>query len=416
MNSETIQTTKPRQSLLGLVILIYIAFIALGMPDGLLGVAWPSIRAGFGIPLDALGAFLFTGMIGYMLSSTFSGPMTNRWGVGRVLIASCLATGAALIGYTLMPAWWMMVALGFLSGLGAGGIDSSLNGFVARHYDSGLMQWLHASYGIGVTSGPLIMTYFLSGGSSWRNGYLVVGGFQLVLAAIFVFTLPLWQRQPEREHLDENGEAMAKPGLAQSLRHGKVWLGLVMFLFYTGAEVTLGTWTYSLLTESRGFDPKTAGLFAGSYWASFTIGRILAGVIAKRVSMKRLVRACILLALAGASLLIWNPTPWSSLVAVVLLGLAYAPIYPGLVTLTAERTGHADAANAIGLQQATGSLGASGLTALVGVLARRISLEAVPWALAFFLLALLGLFLLGHGAGSGNNSPLMPEPARPDQD
>ena len=169
----------------GLILLIFVAFIALGMPDGLLGVGWPSIRASFNVPIDALGALLFVSMIGYLTSSFLSGELTRRWGVGRLLIVSCALTGAGLIGYTLVPQWWMMVALGLAAGMGAGGIDSSLNAYVARHYSAGLMQWLHASYGVGITAGPLIMTAALTNFQNWRLGYLLVGAVQVVLAITF---------------------------------------------------------------------------------------------------------------------------------------------------------------------------------------------------------------------------------------
>ncbi len=143
---------------ISLVILAFIAFIALGMPDGLLGVAWPSIRTSFSVPLDAIGMFLPVTVAGYLTSSFLSGPLISRWGIGKVLTASCALTGLALVGYTLVPVWWMMVMLGILAGLGAGAIDAGINSYVAAHFGEGLMQWLHASYGIGITLGPIIMT------------------------------------------------------------------------------------------------------------------------------------------------------------------------------------------------------------------------------------------------------------------
>ena len=180
---------------IGLVVLAYVAFIALGMPDGLLGVAWPSIRASFSIPMDAVGLLLTACVAGYLTSSFLSGPLIARLGVGNVLAVSCAMTGAGLIGYTLAPAWWMMVLLGVVAGLGAGAIDAGLNTYVAAHFGEGLMQWLHACYGIGVTLGPIIMTIALTTQNSWRLGYRVVGGFQLVLAACFALTLPLWNQK-----------------------------------------------------------------------------------------------------------------------------------------------------------------------------------------------------------------------------
>ncbi|MFZ3151001.1 MAG: MFS transporter [Anaerolineaceae bacterium] len=376
----------------GLILLIFLAFIALGMPDGLLGVGWPSIRGGFGIPLDSLGLLLFTSMVGYLTSSFLSGSLTSRWGVGRLLIISCALTGAGLIGYTLVPVWWMMVALGVIAGLGAGAIDASLNTYVAGHFGPGLMQWLHASYGIGVTTGPLIMTFALTNFQNWRLGYLVVGGFQLVLSISFLICLPIWQKEAAPISQEEVKSAEESPSLAATLKDSRVRWSLALFFFYTGSEVTLGTWVYSLLTEGRGIDPELAGLFAGSYWATFTIGRILGGVVARKVRIQKLVQGCILLALLGAVLLWWNPATWVSLAAVALVGLAFAPVFPGLVSGTPQRVGSDHMNNAIGMQTAAASLGGTVLTSLVGVLARATSLEVVPMMLVVFLLCLSALF------------------------
>jgi MFS family permease len=190
-----IWTKLKRYPRLGLILLAFIAFVGLGMPDGLLGVGWPSIRAGFSIPLDAIGMLLAASVAGYMTSSFLSGYLLSRVGVGRVLAASCFLTGVALIGYTLVPHWWMMVFLGVLAGLGAGAIDAGLNTYVAAHFGEGLMQWLHASWGVGITTGPIIMTLGLTAFNTWRFGYQVVGGFQLALAAGFVLTLAMWSQK-----------------------------------------------------------------------------------------------------------------------------------------------------------------------------------------------------------------------------
>ena len=180
---------------LGLVVLAYVAFIALGMPDGLLGVAWPGIQASFSISLDAVGWLLTTTVVGYLTSSFLSGPLIARFGVGHVLAMSCALTGAGLVGYTLVPAWWMMALLGVVTGLGAGAIDAGLNTYVAAHFGAGLMHWLHACYGLGVTLGPIIMTAALARFDSWRVGYAVVGGVQFALAGCFALTLGMWERE-----------------------------------------------------------------------------------------------------------------------------------------------------------------------------------------------------------------------------
>jgi len=380
---------------LGLVLLAYIAFIALGMPDGLLGVAWPSIRADFSIPLDALGMLLTASVAGYMTASFLSGPLISRLGVGRVLAASCALTGLGLLGYTLVPAWWMMVLLGVFAGLGAGAIDAGLNTYVASHFGEGLMQWLHASYGIGVTLGPAIMTVTLSTLNSWRAGYQIVGAFQLILATGFVLTLALWDQKSAPSEADQPKRLTDyQTPLGETLRQPKVWLSVLLFFLYVGGEVSLGTWTFSLLTESRGIDPTIAGLFAGSYWATFTIGRVVAGLYAKRVGINPLVTGGVAGALLGSLLLVWNPFPAANLIAVGLIGFAIAPIFPAMMSGTAQRVGQHFAANTIGLQMAASGLGTVVITSLVGVLARQISLEIIPVCLLVVYAGLLGFYIL----------------------
>ncbi|HEX7557157.1 MAG TPA: MFS transporter, partial [Leptolinea sp.] len=179
----------------GIVILSFVAFIALGLPDGLLGVGWPSIRATFGIPLDSMGLLLFSATVGYLTAAFLNGKLISRFGVGKVLAASCALTGLTLIGYSVSPSWYLMSALGLTAGLGAGAIDAGLNTFVAANFNEGLMQWLHGSYGIGVTFSPLIMSFAVNSLNSWRLGYDIVGVFQIVLALCFVISLPLWKTE-----------------------------------------------------------------------------------------------------------------------------------------------------------------------------------------------------------------------------
>jgi fucose permease len=382
----------------GLILLSYIAFISLGLPDGLLGVAWPSIRATFGRPIDSLGIMLFAGTAGYLASSFSSGRLIRGLGVGKVLALSCACTGLGLIGYSLAPAWWVMPALAVMAGLGAGAIDAGLNTYVAAHFGEELMQWLHASYGIGVMLGPIIMTLGLKYTHTWRTGYALVGTAQLLLAAAFTLTLKMWEngadRSPAAGHEAAESTRLTDYGtsIPETLRRPAVWLSMLLFFLYTGMEATLGYWTYSLLTESRGIPPEAAGFWAGSYWAMFTIGRIVAGMWTKRVTVHALVRGSLLAALAGAMLLWWDPVPVASLLAVIIVGFAIAPIFPGLVSGTSARVGAAYAANTIGMQIAAAGLSAAVVPAFAGVLARRISLEVIPAFLVVLLAALLLLY------------------------
>jgi len=381
---------------LGLILLTFIAFIALGMPDGLLGVAWPSIRMDFSIPLDSLGVLLIMTTTGYLTSSFFSGKVIASLGVGKVLAWSCTLTGLALISYTLVPQWWMMVLLGITAGLGAGAIDAGLNTYVAAHFGEGVMQWLHASYGVGVTLGPLIMTAALTSLKSWRPGYLTVGGFQLALAVCFFLTLPLWMQNGGSSEKTEQPKKITdyKTPLGETLRQPRVWLSTLLFYLYVGAEISLGMWAYTLLTESRGVPGEVAGLWTGSYWAMFTVGRILAGLYTKRVGNTQLVMGSLLGALAGAVLLWWNPAVWANLLGVALIGLAIAPIFPALISDTTRRVGMRFSANTIGIQMAGGGLAMATIPGLMGVLARQISLEIIPACLSVLFAVLVCLFWL----------------------
>ena len=387
-----ITKTSPR-SKIGLIVLAYIAFISLGMPDGLFGVAWPSIREDFSLRLDSVGAFFFAAMAGYMLSSFFSGKIIARLGVGGTLAASCALTASALLGYTFVPSWWMMVSLGVAAGLGAGAIDAGLNTYVASHFGEGLMQWLHASFGFGVTLGPIIMTAALTTFNSWRFGYRVVGAAQLLLALSFLLTVRMW-RDDDIPHEQERERRLTDYGtpFRETLQQPVVWLNLLLFFLYTGAEFSFGSWTYSLLTLSRNIPVEIAGLWAGSYWATFTIGRILAGVLTRHFGMGNLLKTGFLAALAGSVLLWWNPFPQASILAVSVIGFAIAPIFPGLVSGTSARVGEHHAANTIGMQIAAAGFGGAVVPSLAGVLAENISLEAIPVYLVIVFLILITVY------------------------
>jgi len=389
-----LRSDSTRKNRLGLILLAFVAFIALGMPDGLLGVAWPSIRRDFGIPLDSLGWLLAMATTGYIISSFSSGRMIGRMGVGRVLTLSCFLTGTALIGYTLVPQWWMMVLLGVTAGLGAGAIDAGLNTYIAAHFSEKTMQWLHASYGIGVTLGPLIMTFALSTPQSWRTGYRIVAAEQFLLALCFLLTLPIWTRTQAPASSEDKRITDYKTPILETIKQPRVWLSMALFFIYVGAEISLGAWAYTLLIESRGIAPQTAGLLAGSYWGTFTVGRIIAGLFSKKITSSKLVLFGALGALLGALLLWWNPANWSNLVAVGLIGLSIAPIFPALTSSTSQRVDHKDTANTIGMQMAASGLSGALIPGLVGVLARRISLETIPISLTVLFTILLVLFVL----------------------
>ncbi len=409
MQTTTRRGMSPRTFL---ILLAFVAFISLGLPDGLLGIAYPSIRIDFDLPLDALGMLLIAGMIGYNTSSFFSGKLMRWLGLGGLLAASCLTTGLCLLGNTLVPQWWMFVLLGVFSGFGAGAIDAGINTYIASEHGERLMQWLHASFGIGVTLGPIIMTLGLNLFNRWRVGYIVVGVAQILLAICFALTARLWRKSGTAGSSETNPAADKseiaettrlldyKTPLRQTLAQPAVWLSISLFFIYTGVEVILGHWSYTLLTESRQIASQLAGLVTGSYWAFFTVGRVLAGLYAHRVGGNPLLRGSILLALTGALLLWWNPAPWVSVAGVALTGFAVAPIFPALVSGTSNRVSAKHAANTIGMQISAAGFGGSLLSSLAGVLARNISLEVIPLYLVILLALMFLLFTLASSRKS----------------
>ncbi|ACL70094.1 MFS transporter [Halothermothrix orenii] len=388
--------SQRKKSNIGLILLIYIAFISLGLPDGLLGVAWPDMRSSFGLPLDALGIITIAFTSGYLISSFFNGVLIKKMGVAGLLATSCFATGLALVGYTLVPVWWLLPILAVLAGLGAGAIDAGLNTYVEENYGESLMQWLHASFGIGVTLGPIIMSTGLSLTGTWRTGYIVVGVAQLLLAATFLLTISMWEKQErnkESKSKRKSGNKMSsKVSLTQTLKHLPAWLSIGLFFIYTGIELSVGHWSYTLFTESRCISPELAGLWVGGYWGSFTVGRILAGFLSFRIKSKKLVELGGLLALGGSLLLCLNIEHWFYLLGIVLIGIAIAPIFPALVSSTSDRVGKEHTSNTIGMQIAAAGLGGALLPGLAGVLAQNISLEVIP----IFIVCLFLMFLLLH--------------------
>jgi fucose permease len=377
-----------------LVVLAYVGFVSLGLPDGLLGVAWPSIRTFFHLPLDALGALLVMFTAGYMGASFSSGYLLARLNVGALLALSCLATALSLLGYALTPQWWIMVGLGLLSGLGAGAIDAGLNTYAATHYSARMVNWLHACYGIGATGGPIIMTSVLSAGHPWQWGYGIVGLGQAILAVCFGLTRTWWQPAARMPAPACAPAPVGATGSRSTLRLPVMWLSMVVFFVYTGLEAAAGAWVYSLFTEARAITSSTAGMWVSIYWGSLTLGRLVSGVVVSFVPVPLFLRLCLITAALGAVLIWSNLTTLGSFLGLALLGVSLAPIFPSLIATTPERLGDVHTASGVGLQVAAAVLGQSLLPALVGVLARHLGLEIVGPALCIAAAVLLALYEL----------------------
>lgn len=399
----------------GLVLagLAYFGFVSLGLPDGLQGVAWPSIRATFDVPLDALGALLVLFTAGYLASSFSSGWLLTRIGVGALLALSCALTALSLIGYALAPAWRVMVALGALAGLGAGAIDAGLNTFAAVRFSARTVSWLHACYGVGAATGPVIMTSVLATSGRWQDGYAIVGGAQALLALCFGLTHRWWpatSTAPESapSTAPESAPAIPLPSrsILDTLSRPVVRMSMAVFFVYTGIEAAAGIWMFSLFTEARGLPMRTAGMWVSVYWAALSAGRLLSGAVVSVVSAERLLRGCMLGIVLGAGLVWLNVTTLASCLGIGLMGLASAPIFPSLISTTPARLGAAHTAHGIGFQIAAAALGQSLLPAAVGVVARSTGLESVGAMLFTAALVLLAAYeaLTALGASSPRES------------
>lgn len=369
---------------LGLLGLSFLAFVSLGLPDGLLGVAWPSIRAFFDLPLDALGALLVVYTGGYVVSSAASGLVLSRLGVGALLALSCLATAASLFGYAATPFWWGMVALGALSGLGAGAIDAGLNTYVTSRHSARTVNWLHACYGLGAALGPAIMTQVLMLGWPWQRGYGIVALGQLALAACFGATLVRWPKAavgPETVTAPADG----------TLRLPVMWLGIAAFFVYTGLEASIGAWAYTLLTETRAVPMQAAGFQVSVYWGGLMAGRLVFGFVAGVAPVRRLLRGC-MLAIAGGTVLVFlDLAPELTFLGLALAGFTCGPIFPSLIATTPDRLGEEHTASGVGYQVAGAAIGQSLFPAIIGIAAKNLGHEAIAAAVVVEAVALLAI-------------------------
>ncbi len=377
---------SPRKRRFVLLIIIYIGFISLGLPDTILGVAWKPIHQEFRQPVYFAGFITTLLTLCSAVSAFFSGTVLRKLGTGKLLMFCGFLTGGALLGYAISPAFWCILLFAIPLGFGQGAVDTGMNYYVAKHYTSRDMSWLHCCWGIGASAGPLLITLLLAGGRSWRSGYVSVAALQLSLAMIFFLTLKLWN-EPETADTGSNaGTISGNP--RYDLRF---WYCPVMFFLYCGIEYSMGLWTFEFLTRHHGFPLKTAGFAVAGYWAMLTFGRFLVGCFANKLGNLRQIRFSMIFAFAGGILLLNHGFPALTLFAVALTGFAFAPFYPAMMHAAPERFDDATAATAIGFQGGAAMLGAALCPVIFGYLAARTSFLLLP---CFVLLSSGTIFLL----------------------
>jgi fucose permease len=378
---------KPAASTL-LLALVYLSFISLGLPDAVMGVAWPAIRADMGQPLAAVGILTITLMACAVASAWLTARIVAKVGTGVVVAASCTLTGLALWGMSVAPSFGWLVLLAVPLGAGGGAVDASMNQFVAAHYTARHMNWLHGFWGVGAASGPILMGLALAGAGGWTAGTRTIGWVQLAFAAVLWSSLALWRHSP-RKTSDDSTTPDEIPVVFKPLRTQALWLAPLSFLLYVAAEMGTYLWTASLLVTNRGVSLAEAGVWVSVYFGAITTGRFGAGLIASRLGSRRMIMLGIGMATTGATLfaLPWLPNALN-LAGLVLMGLGCAPVFPTLMHETARRFPAEVARKVISWQMMAAYAGGSVIPAAFGLLATWLGLGAVMPVVVGVLIAL----------------------------
>ncbi len=374
---------------------IYIAFISLGLPDSLLGAAWPVMGRDLGAPLEAAGAVSMIIACGTIVSSLMSDRLTRRFGAGFVTAVSVAMTAAALAGFSFASGFTMLCVYALPYGLGAGAVDAALNNYVALHYKARHMSWLHCFWGVGASSGPYIMGFFLTGPSSWHGGYRAVSVIQLVLTVMLFVSLPMWSRRHHVENSGDTGASGGKDALPAQVPLRRIkGLGFILAAFfgYCAMESTTGLWASSYLVNFRGIAPETAARFASFFYLGITGGRFVNGFIAEKFGDRLLIRAGVCTAATGICMIaLPSSSAVPALAGLIITGVGCAPIYPSVIHATPANFGRENSQAVVGIQMASAYLGTTLMPPVFGMIAAHISIALYP----FYLLALALVILLG---------------------
>ena len=364
---------------------IYLAFISLGLPDSLLGSAWPSMYTELGASLSWAGIVSMIISVGTIVSSLASERLNRRLGTGGVTALSVLLTAAALLGFSFSGSFWQLCLWAVPYGLGAGSVDAALNNYVALHYESRHMSWLHCMWGVGASAGPVIMGWALAGGS-WQSGYRIISVLQFALTAVLLFSLRLWKR-PEAAAID--GVAPAHHSIPELLRRPGVPQVLICFWCYCALEATAGMWAASYCTLVRGIDAETAARWASLFYVGITIGRGVSGFLTMKITDQNMIRLGQALIAAGVVLILLPGGQGTLFAGLVTVGLGCAPIYPSIIHETPANFGRDVSMSMTGLQMACAYVGSCLMPPVFGLLAQHITAALYPYFLAVILVLMV---------------------------
>lgn len=376
-----------------LLAIIYLAFISLGLPDALLGSAWPSMYKEFDVPVSYSGIIFMIIALGTIISSLQSDRLTRKLGTGKVTAISVLMTAVALLGFSVSHSYIALCLWAIPYGLGAGSVDASLNNYVALHYASRHMSWLHCMWGIGASLGPYIMGYILTGGQSWNMGYRCISIIQMVLTAILIFSLPLWKKKGDDGAGNFGEGGGRKPlSLREIIKIPGAKEVMVAFFCYCAIEQTANLWASSYLVLYHGLSAQTAASFASMFFIGITVGRFLSGFLTMRFNDTQMIRLGQGVILAGIAALLLPLGEGLALAGLVLIGLGCAPIYPSIIHSTPANFGKERSQAMIGVQMASAYVGTCLMPPVFGLIANHISVALLP----VYLLLVLLLMVIMH--------------------
>ena len=375
-----------------LLAIIYLAFISLGLPDALLGAAWPSMYPQFDVPVSYAGIISMIIALGTVVSSLQSDRLTKKLGTGKVTALSVLMTALALFGFATSHSFGMLCLWAIPYGLGAGSVDASLNNYVALHYESRHMSWLHCMWGIGASAGPYIMGYALTEGWGWNSGYHIIAVLQIVLTAILLCSLPLWKQRPAEVLQDGKVQNVKALSIREVLQLAGAREILVCFFCYCALEQTTGLWASSYLTLHKGVSADTAASFASMFYLGITVGRALSGFLTMKLNDVQMIRLGEVIIGIGVLVMLLPFGQSLSLTGLILIGLGCAPVYPCVIHSTPAHFGADKSQAIIGIQMACAYVGTCLMPPVFGLIANHITVALLP----VYLLIILVLMVIMH--------------------
>ncbi|NLL78546.1 MAG: MFS transporter [Clostridiales bacterium] len=381
-----------------LLAIIYLAFISLGLPDSLLGSAWPTMYQEFGVPVSYAGVLSMIISLGTIVSSLQSDRMTRKLGTGKVMVISVAMTAAALFGFSISHSYWVLCLWAVPYGLGAGSVDASLNNYVALHFESRHMSWLHCMWGVGASAGPYIMSYALMGGQGWNMGYRYIAVLQVVLTAVLFLSLPLWKSQTDTSGATGNdmeavGSVADNPlTLRQILAIPGAKEIMTAFFCYCALEQTAGLWASSYMVLKGGLSAQEAAGYASLFFVGITLGRAISGFLTMRFTDEQMIHLGQGIILAGIAALFLPFGRSVMIIGLVLIGLGCAPVYPCIIHSTPKHFGADKSQAVIGVQMASAYIGTCLMPPVFGWIANHISVALFPVFLLIILLLMIVMY------------------------